>query len=88
MSGKSQHKTEYGKKTICTDNAGQVCKFTCRHAELQLSVYGVQPQRNGAIAELSWHIVTQLLDKMSKSGNIELLDISSKGGAVRTWLLF
>ena len=69
MSGKSQHKTEYGTKTICTDNAGQVCKFTCRHAELQLSVYGVQPQRNGAIAELSWHIVTQLLDKMSKSGN-------------------
>ena len=54
---------------ICTDNAGQVCKFTCRHAELQLSVYGVQPQRNGAIEELSWHIVTQLLDKMSKSGN-------------------
>ena len=69
MSGKSQHKTEYGKKTICTDNAGQVCKFTCRHAELQLSVYGVQPQLNGAIAELSWHIVTQLLDKMSKSRN-------------------
>lgn len=25
---------------------------------------------------------------MSKSGNIELLDISSKGGAVRIWLLF
>lgn len=29
-----------------------------------------------------------LLDKKSKSGNIELLDILSKGGAVRTWLLF
>ena len=29
-----------------------------------------------------------LLDEKSKSGNIELLDILSKGGAVRTWLLF
>lgn len=29
-----------------------------------------------------------LLDKKSKSGNIELLDILSKGGAARTWLLF
>lgn len=29
-----------------------------------------------------------LLDKKSKSGNIELLDFLSKGGAVRTWLLF
>lgn len=28
------------------------------------------------------------MDKKSKSGNIELLDILSKGGAVRTWLLF
>ena len=68
MSGKSQRKTEYGTKMICTDNAGQVCKFTCRHAELQLSVYGVQPQRNGAIAELSWHIHKKLLDKKSRSG--------------------
>ena len=29
-----------------------------------------------------------LLDEKSKSGNIELLDILSKGGAVRIWLLF
>lgn len=29
-----------------------------------------------------------LLDKKSKSGNIEILDILSKGGAVRIWLLF
>lgn len=29
-----------------------------------------------------------LMDEKSKSGNIELLDILSKGGAVRTWLLF
>lgn len=29
-----------------------------------------------------------LLDEKSKSGNIELLDILSKGGAVKTWLLF
>ena len=28
------------------------------------------------------------MDEKSKSGNIELLDILSKGGAVRTWLLF
>ena len=67
MSGKSQRKTEYGTKRICTDNAGQVCKFTCRHEELQLSVYGVQPQRNEAIAELSWHIHKKLLDKKSRS---------------------
>ena len=40
------------------------------------------------VAEFVSIVIEHFWTKKSKSGNIELLDNLSKGGAVRTWLLF
>ena len=50
--------------------------------------YCIDFQNNQYRSRCYPYCIRKLLDKKSKRRNIELLDILSKGGAARTWLLF